>query len=73
MRAFLAVSEATRPKPWGRFAMRSGVILVPTGAISFVLNMLLGRYSTLFVVLLTLAAIAWAARPLYGKDSRDWG
>ena len=71
IRAFLAVEKARRPRPWGRVAFRGGVILVPLGAIRFLLWTVFGDWAPIAMGLAVLGAIAWMARPLY--TDREWG
>lgn len=71
VRALLAVHEATRPVPWKRAAKRGGALLLPVSVASVVLDLVLGSYGIVATLVLVVASLAWAARPLLRND--EWG
>jgi hypothetical protein len=68
IKALLAVDGVVRPSPFARAAKRGGIVVIPTGLISLLLQLVLGEHAIWVIPLVILGAIAWTARPLFRRD-----
>jgi hypothetical protein len=70
VRALLAVTAANRPSTATTLWRRGRIAIIPTGVLQIAAYVVLGGGVTAHVVTvgITIAAIAWTARPLLRKD-----
>jgi len=72
VRALLAVTKV-QASPMKRAAKRGGILAIPTTILGVVLDLVLGNWGTVILLVVIAGGIYWSIRPLFAKDRSDWG
>ncbi len=71
VRALLAVTKV-RTSPVKRALKRGGVLVIPTTILGIALDLALGEWGTLVLLVVIAAGVYWSVRPLFASDRHEW-